>query len=54
MEFNDNTPTYRFDLPLTRIYRYALPYIVILLITVLLITYWPAMTLWLSAVMGFN
>lgn len=44
---------YRFDMPLTRIYRYALPYIGILLITVLLITYWPAMTLWLPGVMGF-
>ncbi len=45
--------SYRFNLPLTRIYRYTLPYIGILLITVLLITYWPAMTLWLPGVMGF-
>jgi tripartite ATP-independent transporter DctM subunit len=45
---------YRFNLPLTRIYRYALPYIGILLITVLLITYWPAMTLWLPGVLGFS
>ena len=45
---------YRFNLPLTRIYRYALPYIGILILTVLLITYWPAMTLWLPGLLGFN
>jgi TRAP-type mannitol/chloroaromatic compound transport system permease large subunit len=54
VDFNDNTPAYQFDPPLTRIYRYALPCIGILLITVLLITHWPAMTLSLPAVMGFN
>jgi tripartite ATP-independent transporter DctM subunit len=37
---------YRFDQPLTRIYRSTLPYVVILLIVVLLITYIPALTLW--------
>lgn len=37
---------YRFDQPLTRIYRSTLPYVVILLIAVLLITYVPALTLW--------
>lgn len=45
---------YRFNMPLTRIYRYALPYIGILLVTVLLITYWPAMTLWLPDTLGFR
>ena len=44
---------YRFDQPLTRIYRYTLPYVGILSITVLLITYWPALTLWLPRVLGF-
>ena len=43
---------YRFDLPLTRIYRYTLPCVGILLITVLLITYWPSLTLWLPGVIG--
>ncbi|MDA9981613.1 TRAP transporter large permease subunit [Gammaproteobacteria bacterium] len=43
---------YRFDLPLTRIYRYTLPCVGILLITVLLITYWPELTLWLPRVIG--
>ncbi len=37
---------YRFDQPLTRIYRSTLPYVVILLVAVLLITYVPALTLW--------
>ena len=44
---------YRFDLPLTRIYRYTLPCVGILLVTVLLITYWPALTLWLPRMIGF-
>ncbi|MGI9317590.1 MAG: TRAP transporter large permease subunit [bacterium] len=43
---------YRFDQPLMRIYRYTLPYVGILLVTVLLITYWPALTLWLPGVFG--
>jgi C4-dicarboxylate transporter DctM subunit len=44
---------YRFNQPLIRIYRYTLPYVGILLVAVLLITYWPAMTLWLPGVLGF-
>ena len=43
---------YRFNQPLMRIYRYTLPYVGILLITVLLITYWPALTLWLPEALG--
>lgn len=43
---------YRFNQPLMRIYRYTLPYVGILLVAVLLITYWPAMTLWLPGVLG--
>ena len=43
---------YRFDQPLMRIYRYTLPYVGILLVTVLLITYWPALTLWLPEALG--
>ncbi len=38
---------YRFEQPLSRIYRSTLPYVVILLIAVLLITYVPGLTLWL-------
>jgi tripartite ATP-independent transporter DctM subunit len=38
---------YRFEQPLTRIYRSTLPYVVMLLIVVLLITYVPGLTLWL-------
>jgi len=38
---------YRFDQPLLRIYRYTLPYTVLLLIAVLIITYVPDLTLWL-------
>ena len=43
---------YRFNLPLTRIYRDTLPYIVLLLIVVLVITYWPPLTLWLPEAFG--
>ena len=37
--------SYRFEQSLTRVYRSTLPYVVILLIAVLLITYVPSMTL---------
>lgn len=39
--------SYRFDKPLTEVYRSTLPYTVLLLGAVLLITYVPWMTLWL-------
>ncbi len=39
--------SFRFEKPLTEIYRSTLPYMVILLIAVLTITYVPSMTLWL-------
>jgi len=38
---------YRFDEPLLRIYRYTLPYTVLIFAAVLVITYVPALTLWL-------
>jgi C4-dicarboxylate transporter, DctM subunit len=38
---------YRFDEPLLRIYRYTLPYTVLIFVAVLVITYVPALTLWL-------
>jgi tripartite ATP-independent transporter DctM subunit len=37
---------YRFDQPLARIYRATLPYLAVLLAVVLLVSYWPALTLW--------
>ena len=37
--------SFRFKQPLTRVYRSTFPYVVILLIAVLLITYVPALTL---------
>jgi len=43
---------YRFDQPLARIYRYTIPYSVIVLVAVLLITYVPGMTLWLLSWSG--
>ncbi len=39
--------SYRFDKPLTEVYRSTLPYTVLLLLAVLLITYFPPLTLWL-------
>jgi TRAP-type C4-dicarboxylate transport system permease large subunit len=39
--------SYRFDRPLTEVYRSTLPYSVLLLVVVLLITYLPWLTLWL-------
>jgi tripartite ATP-independent transporter DctM subunit len=36
---------YRFDTTLPSVYRAVLPYVVILLVVVLVITYWPALTL---------
>ena len=37
--------SYRFKKPITTIYRATLPYFIILLIAVLIITYWPALSL---------
>ena len=42
--------SYRFDKPLTEVYRSTLPYTALLLVTVLLITYVPSLTLWLVGV----
>lgn len=43
---------YRFNKPLTEIYVSTLPYVVILLVAVLLITYVPWLTLWLVELSG--
>ncbi len=42
---------YRFKKPLAHIYRSTFPYLIILLMTALLITYVPALTLWLPALL---
>ena len=42
----------QFDKPLSQIYRSTLPYVVILIVAVLLITYVPALTLWPVSVLG--
>ena len=39
--------SYRFDKPVLEVYRATIPFFVILLLTVLLITYWPALSLYL-------
>ena len=44
--------SFRFGKPLTEVYRSTLPYVAILLVAVLLITYVPAMTLWLVELTG--
>ncbi len=43
---------YRFNQPLTRVYRYCLPFLVILLVGVLMITYIPSLTLGLLGWLG--
>ena len=39
--------SYRFDRPVLEVYRATIPFFVILLLTVLVITYWPALSLFL-------
>jgi tripartite ATP-independent transporter DctM subunit len=38
--------SYRFERPITEVYRAALPFLVMLLLSVALITYWPWLSLW--------
>ncbi len=40
--------SYRFKKPVMEIYRATLPFFTLLLIAVLIITYWPALSLWLA------
>jgi TRAP-type C4-dicarboxylate transport system permease large subunit len=37
--------SYRFDKPIVLLYRAALPFLAVLLLTVVIITYWPALSL---------
>jgi len=39
--------SYRFDRPIMQVYSATFPFLVILIISVILITYWPALSLWL-------
>jgi C4-dicarboxylate transporter, DctM subunit len=46
--------SYRFHKPMPEVYRSVVPMLIVLLIGVLLITYLPAMTLWLPNWIGRN
>ena len=39
--------SYRFDRPVMELYRASLPFFFLLIAAVLIITYWPALSLWL-------
>ncbi len=39
--------SYRFEQPIATIYRATVPFFIVLLFSVLIITYWPALSLWL-------
>ena len=41
----------RFDKPLVQLYRATLPFLLLLLLTLLLITYWPALSLFLPGLL---
>ena len=43
---------YRFEQPLTRLYRCVAPYVVVILAVVLILTYVPGLTLWALDVIG--
>lgn len=44
--------SFRFGRPVTEVYRAALPFLLILLVALLVITYWPDMSLWLPSLRG--
>jgi len=44
--------SYRFNRPVLELYRATLPWFFILLLTLLVITYWPALSLWLPGLIG--
>lgn len=46
--------SYRFQRPMLQLYRATLPFFFILLLAVLIITYWPALTLSLPGWFGYN
>ncbi len=42
----------RFDAPIMKLYRQVLPFLAIMIMALLLITYWPRLTTWLVDVLG--
>ena len=42
----------RFDQPVIRLYRATLPFLLLLLFTLLLITYWPGLSLFLPRLLN--
>ena len=44
----------RFERPITQIYKAALPFLLILIFTLLCITYWPGLSLFLPGILGLN
>ncbi len=44
--------SFRFNEPVLKLYRAALPFLVILLVSLAIITYWPDLSLWLVRVVG--
>ncbi len=44
--------SFRFRRPVTEVYRATLPFLVVLLLALLIITYWPDMSLWLPRLYG--
>lgn len=44
----------RFERPITQIYRAALPFLLILIFSLLCITYWPGLSLFLPGMLGSN
>jgi tripartite ATP-independent transporter DctM subunit len=41
----------RFERPIVQVYRATLPFLLLLLFTLLFITYWPALSLWLPGLL---
>jgi TRAP-type C4-dicarboxylate transport system permease large subunit len=39
--------SYRFEQPIMRVYSATVPFLIILLVSVLMITFWPQLSLWL-------
>jgi tripartite ATP-independent transporter DctM subunit len=44
--------SFRFRRPVTEVYRATLPFLIVLLIALMIITYWPDMSLWLPSLYG--
>jgi C4-dicarboxylate transporter DctM subunit len=42
----------RFRVPIARLYLYVIPFLIIMVIGLMIITYWPAMSMWLIDALG--